>query len=449
MCPLKSCTDTLPGAPETHRGRDLQTLHLQVPQSADIWSMGCVSSEVATWVCEGYPKLLEYRRRRKQEILKKSKTVDEDCFHYLSEVLETVTQIHFDIEENSRRNDYITPRVIRGLVNGMIRPDPRSRGSALHLLKTSVDILKDAKADLKRALPGSSAPSLEHTVSETFIDRRMPRLPPNFPPDRGHQVPARPSDSGKNVARPLQAAELHNSPPKSVRQDPNRLPQGLAVRNLADYSDQQGGEPVGVHSNYFTAQDEEPPAHRPSPRIASHPAASNVQSQQQRRAFTSTAGIAGPFPNSRPIGISVDGYDATDASFLPRQPRHYRAMNNDLSASRAGLNDNISGFANSEPADLANSNNTSFQNHQPTLPDPPTPSPVGRQSAPHQRPHPTMSVKEGLTLKKAKRWSRAKYPGEDMFHTMHDILKNRDHVRESTVFYLSRELTTSLGFPHR
>ena len=398
--------------------------------------MGCVFSEVATWISEGMPKLLEYRRQRKLEILEKSK-VSEDCFHYGWEVLETVAQFHSQIMENGRTNDYITPSVIRRLVEGMIRPDPALRGQAPYHLESSASILKEARDNLKRALPRSPAPNPDHTVSDTHVDVRKPRLPPNLPPGQEHQEPTRPSGLGKKVPRPLQAAELHNSPPRSIRQDLNRLQQGPPVRNLGDYGNQQGGEPFGMHSDYFAAQNEETYAYRPSQRIVSHPAASRVQSQQNARSFTSTAGISSVFPNNRPLGASVDAYDATDTSILPQRPRDYRATNNDLSAPRAELNDELSEFANSERAHLANSIHTSFHDHPLTVSDTHISSPVGRQSGPHRRPHPTMSVAEGLKIKKAKRSSRAQYPGEDAFHTTDDILKKRDHVRESIIYSLS------------
>ena len=445
----KSFADTSAGAPETHRGRNLQTIHLQAPQTADIWSMGCIFSEVATWISEGKPKLLEYRRRRKQEILEKSKTVSEDCFHYLSKVLETVTQIHIEIRENGRTNDYITPSVIRELVNGMIRPNPSSRASAQYLVESSVNILKEAEVKPKRALPDSPAPNPGHTSSDSDINITTRRLPPNLPPGRGHQIPARSSDVWENASRSLQSAELHEAPPISVWQGFNPLQQGHAVQNFGELGDQQGREPFEVHSDISTAQKENPSAYRPSQRIVSHPAASSVQSQQHVRSSTSTAGVTGRYPNSRPLGALVDTYDTTNAMFLPQRPRDYGATNNDLSASRAESNDESSEFANPKRADPANSNHTSFQDHQPTISGTHTGSPVGRQPVPHQRPHPTMSVEQGLKIKKAKRSNRIDYPGEDDFRTTDDILKKRDHVRESNMCYLSSKLTISLGFPHR
>ncbi|KAL8769016.1 MAG: hypothetical protein Q9209_004933 [Squamulea sp. 1 TL-2023] len=174
------------GAPETYRDKDLETCHLQVLQSADIWSTGCVLSEVATWITEGIEKLLEYRRRRQEEIFKRSKgsITDEERFHYVSEVLDAVKGIHVEIRDNSRRNDLITPWVIERLVNGMVRPDPNHRATARVFLETSKEILSEAEWQLKQAMPNGPAPYPGHTVWDMTVDVRKRRAPPLSPPDQ-------------------------------------------------------------------------------------------------------------------------------------------------------------------------------------------------------------------------------------------------------------------------
>ncbi|KAL8878006.1 MAG: hypothetical protein Q9198_004096 [Flavoplaca austrocitrina] len=166
------------GAPETFRSTDLEKCHLLVPQNADIWSMGCVYSEVATWVTEGSHKLLEYRRRRQQEIAKKLGVAlsGEDRFHHVSKVLETVNEIHAEIEHNSRRCDPITPCVVEKIVKAMVRPHPQSRGAAQFLLETSSEILEDAESDSSEtasiasfAWSNSSKSSVSSGASDTLV----------------------------------------------------------------------------------------------------------------------------------------------------------------------------------------------------------------------------------------------------------------------------------------
>ena len=148
--------------------------------------MGCVLSEVAIWVTGGIPKLLEYRRRRQKEIAKKLGVASsqEDRFHYGLKVLQTVNDCYDDIACNSRRCDLITPSVIEKIVKAMVRPHPESRGAALFLLETSKEILKDAKGKGKESMPSGPAPNPNHTISDSGIQVRRPRLPPNLPPDQ-------------------------------------------------------------------------------------------------------------------------------------------------------------------------------------------------------------------------------------------------------------------------
>ncbi|KAL9635650.1 MAG: hypothetical protein Q9204_002555 [Flavoplaca sp. TL-2023a] len=162
------------GAPETFRSAALEKRHLLVPQSADIWSMGCVYSEVATWVTEGSAKLLEYRCRRQKEIAKKLGVarLEEDRFHHGWKILETVDEIHDEIKRNSRRCDLITPYVIERLVKGMVQPDPQNRGAAQFLLETSSEILEDAKRKREEAVPSGSAPNPDRTISDSGINAR-------------------------------------------------------------------------------------------------------------------------------------------------------------------------------------------------------------------------------------------------------------------------------------
>ena len=113
--------------------------------------MGCVLSEVVTWVTEGSTKLQEYRRRRQQEVATYS-NISEDRFHYKGQVLDTVKELHEDIIQNKRANDYVTPAVVQKLIEGMIVPDPRYRGAAQYFLEQSNTILEMAQTKLNKTV---------------------------------------------------------------------------------------------------------------------------------------------------------------------------------------------------------------------------------------------------------------------------------------------------------
>ncbi|KAL8932216.1 MAG: hypothetical protein Q9216_006922 [Gyalolechia sp. 2 TL-2023] len=157
-------------APEVYRKPASEREYLQVPQNVEIWSMGCILSEVATWVMEGMDKVREYRRRRGEEVLRKAGTNEELFFHNYR-VLDAVKQIHHEIKQNSRPTDYITDAVIQRLVKAMMITDHDSRAPAKHFLDQSRQILEEA-----RPAPG-------HTVSDGMITANRSRWPPNLPPD--------------------------------------------------------------------------------------------------------------------------------------------------------------------------------------------------------------------------------------------------------------------------
>lgn len=161
-----------------------------MPQNVEIWSIGCILSEVATWITEGVPKVLEYRRRRALEVHGKSARHEELFFHDYK-VLEAVKQMHEEIKQNSRSTDRITDAVIQRLVKAMMITDHHARAPAKHFLDQSRQILDEA-----RPAPG-------HTVSDEVMGTsRPPRLPPVLPPGF-HQVPQLPLDSNFYPARPV------------------------------------------------------------------------------------------------------------------------------------------------------------------------------------------------------------------------------------------------------
>lgn len=156
----KAITEISLGAPETYRANaKIEKSRLKVRQDVDIWSIGCVYSEVATWVDQGWNKVVEYRRRRLEE-MKERTNQSVDSFHDGFAVLGAVKQIHSDIVRNHRPNDFVTPKVVEKLVNEMLlvrsaRPDAR------YLYDMSRRIVDDAHLELKQvpSYPVSPTPA--------------------------------------------------------------------------------------------------------------------------------------------------------------------------------------------------------------------------------------------------------------------------------------------------
>ncbi|KAH6674263.1 hypothetical protein B0J14DRAFT_35422 [Halenospora varia] len=98
--------------------------------AADIWSLGCIYSEAAMWIADGYKGIEEYRRQRMAE----SETTSfrgMDGFHDGSNVLQTVLDAHRDIEDRLRRSDYITKDVLDSMVEEMLWEEDRPNAKAL------------------------------------------------------------------------------------------------------------------------------------------------------------------------------------------------------------------------------------------------------------------------------------------------------------------------------
>src|SRR6266487_1311765 len=113
----KTINDNIhPGAPECYRfDRSLEDMRIDVRQNVDIWSLGCVLSEVAVWVVGGPAYLQSYRQERKQETDKIPGFRDGDCFHNGEEVLSSVTAKHCKLPGSIRRGDYITEPILQHL----------------------------------------------------------------------------------------------------------------------------------------------------------------------------------------------------------------------------------------------------------------------------------------------------------------------------------------------
>ncbi|KAL8894183.1 MAG: hypothetical protein Q9192_004544, partial [Flavoplaca navasiana] len=393
------------GAPETFRSTDLEKCHLLVLQSADIWSMGCVYSEVATWVTEGSAKLLEYRRRRQKEIAQKLgvSSTEEDRFHHFSELLETVRGIHAEIGDNCRRCDLFTPCVIEKLVKAMVRSKAQYRGTAQFLLETSAEILRDAKGKQKEAKPSGPAPNPDHTISDSAIDVRKRRLPPSLPPEQGLAPILQPVETKSSNPNPEQATTSRRPPAWHAQADSHDWQQRTAPKpdELGSRRRSQGVRKDPSFDD-LEAQREESGTSHTMHRVMSQPTPPHTHSQYSPRSFNPGPALA-PLQPQENIVMPIE--EASSQSREQANALEHIHSDNPGRSQQAG-----SGIHPRTPNGHPESR----------LPSVPQPNPTSQ--------YPTMSVTEGLSIKKEKNWKFVKYPGEDTFHTSDDILKKRDHV---------------------
>lgn len=263
--------------------------------------MGCILSEVITWVTEGRKKLWEYRRRRLEE-------VGENCFHCNGEVLDTVNQLHEELKQNHRRHDYVTPKTVELLVHCSIVIDHNSRASAHHLSHQCNRILKEAQQKLDRG----------RSVSDGALDTKK-RLPPNFPP--------RPASTWSAGTLEVETENCHlgqlsGHRPRSThfqrRDTHNEWVQNATIRKPVH-------SPVGRNGNrnlinpLERSQHGHPQAHlahRRPEHVSSQPVSSNMQRQQCARSSAHKAQIEMRSQHI-PLGIITDTYGDNQAPYPP------------------------------------------------------------------------------------------------------------------------------------
>ncbi|KAH8815557.1 hypothetical protein F5884DRAFT_182287 [Xylogone sp. PMI_703] len=98
--------------------------------AADIWSLGCIYSEAAMWVADGYKGLQDYRAERAAET-ERIFFKGGDCFHDGERLLQAVHDAHRDIEDRLRRADYITKDVLDSMIEEMLWEEDRPTAKAL------------------------------------------------------------------------------------------------------------------------------------------------------------------------------------------------------------------------------------------------------------------------------------------------------------------------------
>ena len=138
-------------------------------QKVDIWSLGCVFSEVAIWITGGLRGLRSYRQARSAETDQIEGFRDGDCFHNGETPLRCIEQYHLAASENMTVSDTLTTQVIDHMISYMLDERSEARLSAQQLwLKSDRLIGQARKMLLDRASKNSTKSS-------------QPMTPPHVP----------------------------------------------------------------------------------------------------------------------------------------------------------------------------------------------------------------------------------------------------------------------------
>ena len=388
--------------------------------------MGCVYSEVATWVDQGWNKVVEYRRRRSEE-MKIKKGMKEDCFHDGLAILDAVRQIHFDIVQNRRMNDFVTPEVVNRLVGEMLLVRA-SRPDARYLYDKSKRIIDEAQAQLDQipTLPPTQTdarrPPIEAIMTSSHQHARhlsdeSSRGLPTTPGSRPWSPESYPYDYSPDQAR--------NG---GVSGSPSRLPLSQAryeqhqQQSLSDHAfDMAKGNTTGFQQNHY----------QPPERTASYPYRPQYQTQGQPFGTPDPSEVPHQSLHHKPSAGTKDeenGNVENKTTFWTEKQRQSPHASS-LSASSTG-----------EEASVQKQHGRTSSGSKPprtiggtisekALED--RGSPILRQSRRRKTknwmPHPEMTVDQGLEVKKEREHGkRIPFPPEDqdLFESLHQ----RDHV---------------------
>ena len=227
----------------------------------DVWSIGCIFSEISVWAHSGNKMLQEYRRRRENEIRTNQGGGGNYRFHHNSQVLDVVNQIHQNTKERCKVKDRVTKDVLSQLLGDMLqRPDGRGSAKFLHekCERKITDAVNHFGIDLE-SIAGS------HEQSQNSMqDDPVPRTPPNLPVSDDTLLDGTFRGNRRSVSLPYPQSPVILAEPADYQKDitPSSLPTlGGIQRELSSKTVplQQRNEfkyPVSIPSDSFgTAYD--------------------------------------------------------------------------------------------------------------------------------------------------------------------------------------------------
>lgn len=180
-------TDELTGAPETYRcHRDSQSVPLQITTAVDIWSLGCVFSEAAVWVHDGWSRVKEYRRQRSLEIERETKggTKGEQIFHWDNRILDTVQKAHQNMLGKTSTSHWVVRELVGQVIHDMLQYGPRPHADfvfnkAKRIINERADHFQFCLVRPNWSIDADNAGAAE--LKNSTMD--PPQLPPDITPD--------------------------------------------------------------------------------------------------------------------------------------------------------------------------------------------------------------------------------------------------------------------------
>ena len=212
----------------------MESAPLQVTKAVDIWSIGCVFSEVAVWAHHGWKRVEEYRRRRSSEAQSKGCGPGEHIFHWDGKLLDAVYDIHKDMLEKNAVKDRPTRSVLDSLVVDMLQHG--SRPYAKLVYEKSKRLIKDCERNF-----GVSVNELGGGANGDSMDsgeaRNRTRSSPQIPNEHYRSHAERQLSLEEPVPPDDSSSPPPSSPSSSLRSSPRGHHQKSASQSNKRYSD--------------------------------------------------------------------------------------------------------------------------------------------------------------------------------------------------------------------
>lgn len=192
------------GAPETFRSHvDAESAPLRITQAVDIYSIGCVLSEVSVWATYGWKRVVEYRRRRSMEVERRGLGQGEYIFHFDGEILDTVDNIHEQILDDCIVSNHMTRLVVGGLVEEMLLLQPEARSQAGVFFGKAKRMIKQCGKKFGARLEGNTngEPIDEARLRAKCRDPVLPEFPCSPSQSGGHN--SLPAERGPPLSGPI------------------------------------------------------------------------------------------------------------------------------------------------------------------------------------------------------------------------------------------------------
>ncbi|KAL8751864.1 MAG: hypothetical protein Q9199_006136 [Rusavskia elegans] len=251
------------GAPETYRWPgDSQSVPLQITTAVDIWSLGCVFSEVAVWAQYGWSRVKEYRRKRSREIEGKTRgdIKGEQIFHWDNNILNTVQEAHQAILGNTSTSHLVVREIVEQLIHHMLQYGQRPHANFIFIKAKRIIKERADQFQIYLDRPNWSIDA-DNTGAAELGNSTMdpPQLPPDITPDSSIWSGERGRSTLANTKTTLSNAIISsNDPPLS----PTSSLQ--SVGNYAWARLSRENNPMGATTPTSTQPRLTTPAHDPS-----------------------------------------------------------------------------------------------------------------------------------------------------------------------------------------